>query len=225
MSASRIIIFNPDRTKYLVGKESYFISNINSITDDMKIYIDTLFSRKVKKIKDHNDKHEIDFYSKRLKVFLGNKEIMKIVNENSDSTRITFGDIRYKKIGNQIYSYTVPQYVPKGSYLSFPGGQPSTSNSDSSCALRELHEETNIDLTKEPYNIHKLKNTNKTRKHYLMFYYILNSEEYTHALDDIKIKNNCSHAELHDLQFVNATRSLSINAIKNLRKTRKLLPN
>ena len=62
MAASRIIIFNPDETKYLVGKESYFISNIKDISVDMQFFMDTLFSRRIQKIKSPNDKDEINYY-------------------------------------------------------------------------------------------------------------------------------------------------------------------
>jgi len=225
MSASRIIVFSPDGKKYLVGRESYFISNIKSITLDMKLFIDILFSRKVEKVKSHNDRDEVTFYTKKIKVLLKNKDIMNIVKQNSKSTRITFGDILYKEINNQIFSYTIPQYVPYGTLLSFPGGQPSTKNSDMSCAIREFREETGIDLEKSPYSIDKLINTKNMRGHYIMFYYILNSEEYKSALQDIKEKNNSSHAELHDLQFTDNLNILSVNAFRNIRKTRKHMQN
>ncbi|NBP66535.1 MAG: hypothetical protein EBU66_18050 [Bacteroidetes bacterium] len=58
-----------------------------------------------------------------------------------------------------------------------------------------------------------------------MFYYILNSEEYKSALQDIKEKNNSSHAELHDLQFTDNLNILSVNAFRNIRKTRKHMQN
>jgi ADP-ribose pyrophosphatase YjhB (NUDIX family) len=223
MGASRIIIFSPDKTKYLVGRESFFISNIPSINVDMKAYMDILFSRKIEKVKDHNDKNEVEFYTRKLNVLLKNKEIMSIVKEHANSNRITFGDIRYKKINNQLFSYTIPQYVPVSTPLSFPGGQPYSHNSDMSCAIREFHEEAGIDLTKPPYSIDKLTNTKKMRGNYIMFYYILNNEEYSYALNDIKTKNKSAQAELHDLQFTNNLNNLSINARKNIRKTRKIM--
>jgi hypothetical protein len=97
MSASRIIVFNPDQSKYLVGKESYFITNIKDITNEMKHTLDILFTRQVNKIKEHNDYDEIKFYTKQLQVLHKNNSIMKIIRKYSYSERITFGDIKYKK--------------------------------------------------------------------------------------------------------------------------------
>ena len=134
MAASRIIIFNPDETKYLVGKESYFISNIKDITVDMQFFMDALFSRRIQKIKSHNDKDEINYYTKKIPILVKNNAIMKIIKDHSDSTRITFGDIRYKTIDSHVYSYTLPQYLPTDIKYSFPGGQPSNANTDTTCA-------------------------------------------------------------------------------------------
>jgi len=221
MAASRIIIFNPDETKYLVGKESYFISNIKDISVDMQFFMDTLFSRKIQKIKSPNDKDEINYYTKKISILLKNNAIMKIIKTHSDSTRITFGDIRYKIIDSHIYSYTLPQYLPRDIKYSFPGGQPSNANTDTSCALRELYEETGIDLRDKPYDIRKLIDTGKINRSYKLFYYILNNIEYKRALQDIQAKNKSGKAELHDLQFIDKTALLSRRAYMNFKKMHK----
>ena len=223
MSASRIIVFNPDKTKYLVGQESYFITNIGELTNEIKHTIDILFTRRVNKIKDHIDPDEIKYYSKQIRALYKNKDIMKIIKVHSYSNRITFGDIRYKKLDNHIYSYTIPQYVPRGTQYSFPGGQPSKTNTDTSCAIREVWEETGINLKGPSYDIKRLIDSGETRGLYKLLYYVLDEDEYTHALNDIKKKNMAFQAELHDLRFVDILASLSRDAKRNLKRvTRKL---
>lgn len=224
MSASRIIVFNPDKSKYLVGKESYFITNIKDITNEMRHTFDILFTRQVNKVKDHNDSDEIKFYTKQLNILYKNNSIMKIIRKYSYSDRITFGDIKYKKINNHIYSYTIPQYVPRGSHYSFPGGQPSNSNTNISCAVRELWEETGINLKSKSYDIKRLIDSEEILNGYKLMYYILDENEYTNALNDIKRKNNSSQAELHDLRFIDIITKLSIDAKRNLKRvTRKIM--
>jgi hypothetical protein len=55
-------------------------------------------------------------------------------------------------------------------------------------------------------------------------YYILDEDEYTNALNDIKKKNNSSQAELHDLRFIDIITKLTIDAKRNLKRvTRKIM--
>jgi ADP-ribose pyrophosphatase YjhB (NUDIX family) len=223
MSASRVIIFNPSGTHYLVGKESRFITNIKDISNEMKTFINILFRRKVSSFKGHNNKAEIRYYSKQLKVLYKNSEIINIIKKysNSNNPRITFGDIKYIKVDNQIYSYTIPQFVLKNTPYSFPGGQPSANDTDISCGLRELYEETGINLKREPYDLNNLIDKNVYHGIYKIFYYILNDDEYTQAINDINEKNNDPHSELHDLRFITNQSRISTNAAKNLKRVHK----
>jgi 8-oxo-dGTP pyrophosphatase MutT (NUDIX family) len=222
MSASRIIIYSPDQTKVLVGRESYFISNLKDITSEMRHYMDILFTRKVKSHVSHNDVAEMRYYSKKVKALQKNRGIMSIIRKHSDSNRITFGDIHSREIDGEIYSYTIPQYLPRGIRYSFPGGQPLKTNSNRSCALRELYEETGIDLMSAPYNVSKLINSGVKRSIYNMLYYILDDTEYDRALSDISDKNASSKAELHDLRFIHvgSEKTLSKNGRRNLKTLR-----
>lgn len=222
MSASRIIIFNPGKTMYLVGKESYFLKNIKELTVDMQIALDIMFSRK---IKIQNDLNEVSYYRKKLIELHNNVDIMKIVSKYSLTNRITFGDIRYTTINDEIFSYTLPQYVPKKTPYSFPGGQAKKSNSNMACALRELYEETGIDLNTKPYSIKKLINTNIKNGSYKLIYYIMDKDEYKNALLDIERKNKSPQAELHDLRFVSISKnisSISMKQYRNLTRKRKI---
>ena len=211
---SRIIILNPNQTKYLVGKESYFIKNNPDISDSVKKEMELLFTRKINNPKESSDPDEIKYYSHKLRDI---KDVVK--------GRITFGDIRYTEIDSQWYSYTYPQYVPDGRPFSFPGGKPKQRNTNITCALRELYEETGIDLTKKPYSLTKLIDNDIIHNNYKATYYITDKDEYKNMLSDIHIKNRSPNAELHELQFININvPNVSINSIreyKSLRITRK----
>jgi hypothetical protein len=212
MSASRIIIFNPGKTKYLVGRESYFLKNIKELTVDMQIILNIMFSRKIKV---ENDSTEISYYSKQIIDLESNTDIMNIVSKFSLENRVTFGDIHYTNIDNQLYSYTLPQYVPKKTPYSFPGGQPKQGNTNISCAKRELYEETGLE-------IENLIHTNIQTPGYKLVYYILNKDEYAKALLTIESKNKSPQAELHDLKFINISKKISNISLKQYRSlTRK----
>ena len=209
-NASRIIILNPSKTKYLVGKESYFIKNKPGISDHTKKEMEILFMRKIKDSvsKDTSNPAEIKYYSKQLDAI---KDIV--------SGRITFGDIRYIEIDSQWYSYTIPQYVPEDTPFSFPGGQPKRTNSNTTCAVREFYEESGIDLTKEPYSLTKLLDTGSTNGNYIILHYVADEKEYAHMLSDIEKKNKSPNAELHCLQFVDIhSGEVSPTARHNYRK-------
>lgn len=193
--ASRIIVFNPTCTKVLVGKESYF-------------YRKHIFTRKVNRPKSPTDKDEIDYYSKKIRLYKGVK-----------SKRLTFGDIRYIKKGHQWYSYTILQYVPTGTPFSFPGGKPKLTNSDTSCALRELYEETGV------RNVTKLVDTKLNVDVYKILYYIPNETEYLKILSDIQAKNKSQNAELHSLRFIDINSPLSSNIRNITRKVKRFLVN
>jgi atypical dual specificity phosphatase len=199
-SASRILIFNPAKTEYLVGKESYFIKNKPGLSEDTKKELEVLFMRKVHKPKDSTDPDEIAYYATLL------KKIKWIVKG-----RITFGDIRYTKINDKWYSYTIPQYVPDGTPFSFPGGQPKATNTNASCGARELVEETGIDSI-------NIVDTDTKRGNYKILYYVPNETEYKEILSKIAAKNKSPYAELHSLQFVPIHSSkISRNAAANYR--------
>ena len=208
-SASRIIVFNPTRTKYLVGKESYFIMNKPGLSEDIKKELEILFTRKVTKEKESNDPDEIAYYGSLIHRIQG-KGIVK--------GRITFGDIRYIKVNSQWYSYTIPQYVPDETPFSFPGGQPKATNTTASCGVRELFEETGI-------KANNLIDTHTKRGNYRILYYVPNEKEYKQILLKIAAKNESPYAELHSLQFVPIDKSkISSTAAANyraLRLTRK----
>lgn len=202
-SASRTIIFNPTKTKYLVGKESYFIKNKPGLSEDMKKELEVLFTRKVTGPKESNDADEIAYYADALKKIKG---IVK--------GRITFGDIRYTNVNSKWYSYTIPQYVPEGTPFSFPGGQPKATNTNASCGARELSEETGIDSI-------NLIDTYTKRGNYKILYYVPNETEYKQILLKIAAKNKSPYAELHSLQFVPIQSSkISNNAAANYRALR-----
>ena len=199
VNPSRIIIFNPSKTKCLVGKESYFIKNSPQISHDEKKKMEMVFTRKIRKPKESTDLIEVKYFSEKLH---HSKDHVK------KGQRITFGDIRYVDIDSKWYSYTYPQYVPEGTPFSFPGGQPKAQNiTNTTCALRELYEETGIDLTKEPYSPTKLIDTNTKDNSYKIMYYITNEKEYKAMLSDIARKNKSPQAELHDLQFISVGNS------------------
>jgi hypothetical protein len=200
INPSRIIIFNPSQTKYLVGKESYFIKNSPHVANDEKKKMEIFFTRKIRNPKESTDPVEVKYFSEKLDDIKG-----------LSKGRITFGDIRYVDIDSKWYSYTYPQYVPEGTPFSFPGGQPKAQNiTNTTCALRELYEETGIDLTKEPYSPTKLIDTNTKRNSYKIMYYIANEKEYKAMLSDIARKNRSPQAELHDLQFISVGNSRRI---------------
>lgn len=201
-SASRIIIFNPTRTHYLVGKESYFIKNKPGLSEDTKKQLETLFTRKVNnaKPKESNNPEEIAYYGRQVDKIKG---VVK--------GRITFGDIRYTRVGAQWYSYTIPQYVPDGTPFSFPGGQPKSTNTNISCAKRELFEETGIRCT-------SLIDIDRSRAHYKLLYYVPDENEYKQFLLDIHAKNKNPYAELHSLQFIPIqSPKVSDTALRNYR--------
>lgn len=210
-SASRIIVFNPTRTKYLVGKESYFIRNKPGLSEDTKKELEILFTRKVTKEKESNDPDEIAYYATVL---------TRIKAKGIVKGRITFGDIRYAKIDSRWYSYTIPQYVPDGTPFSFPGGQPKLTNTTASCGLRELFEETGIEAN-------NLIDTHTNRGNYRILYYVPNEKEYKQILLKIAAKNKSPYAELHSLQFVpihgskvSSTAAANYRTLRFTRKTR-----
>ena len=209
--SSVVILFNPSKTEFLVGKESYWITNIKSLDQKDKGTIDTLFSRPVKGHLSHDDVDEVAYYKGQVAAFKHHPLMDKMRPlSKSQPPRITFGDIKYKKKGGQWYSFTIPQYLPIDSLPNFPaGGIKANANSElATSAIREFYEEAGIDLLKEPFSVSRLIDSGIDESGYRIFYYITNEAEYLEAQANITTKNLNSFAEIHELEFVNVNKKI-----------------
>lgn len=219
-----VIFFDPTQRQFLVGKESYFITNIKTLTKDELKIIDTIFSRKVASRLSYNDPGEMSYYKEKLIEFKSN-QIMDKIKPLSEShpPRITFGDIKYKQKDGVWYSYTIPQYLPAGSKPNFPAGgrKEGVNISVKDTAAREFYEESGIDLSKEPFDISKLTDTGLQGSKYRIYTYVSTEEEFEEAQSNIHAKNLNSYAEVHDLEFVSTRANIANYARKQFGKFTK----
>jgi hypothetical protein len=217
VKSSVVIFFDPTQKKFLVGKESSWITNIKTMNKEDLKTIYEIFSRKVSKKLDYNDLGEISFYKEKLLEFKTHP-LMNKIKPLSESTppRLTFGDIKYKEINGIWYSYTIPQFLPAGSKSNFPaGGRKHGINASlHDTASREFYEETGINLKETPYDISKLKDSGIQQSGYRIFTYLPSEEEYKEACSNIYSKNLNGYAELHNLEFVNTNTLIATHARK-----------
>jgi len=219
-----VIFFDPTQRQFLVGKESYFITNIKTLSKEELKIIDTMFSRKVDKELSYNDPGEMSYYKGKLIEFKGSPVMNKIKPlSESHPPRITIGDIKYKQKDGVWYSYTTPQYLPAYSKPNFPaGGRKEGINlSVKDTAAREFHEESGIDLSKEPFDISKLTDTGLQGSKYRIFTYTPTEEEFKEAQSNIHAKNLNSYAEVHDLEFVSTRANIASYARRQFGKFTK----
>ena len=216
-----VIMFNPDQTLFLVGKETKWISEIDSLKDSDKQRLRSIFSRHIAAPLEYNDPGEIAYYSEQVPILLMDPMI-SIINSAAETTpaRITFGDIEYKRNSAGQYSFVRPRYLPKYREYKFPGGgKKAIDITLTHTALREFFEETGIDLTSAPYNQSKLIDTGNSSGGYRIFYYITNEAEFLQANAHIVAKNVSVNAELHDLRFIRANYKISNKSLLQLSKT------
>jgi len=220
--SSVVIFFDNDQRRFLVGKESSWVTNIDLDADQLKI-IDNLFSRKVHGDLRYNDPGEMGYYKSQLHEFKRSRVMDKIKPlAQHHPPRITFGDIKYKKRGGHLYSYTTPQFLPAGSKPNFPaGGSKHMNGSLKDTAVREFLEETGIDLKKEPFDISKLIDTGLEASGYRIFVYVPTEAEFLEASANITSKNLDGYAELHDLEFVSTKTNIATHARKQFGKFTK----
>ena len=205
-----VILFNHDKTEFLVGKESQWIRDIPGLSSAHLDFIRNIFSRLVQNEKSHDDPVELAYYNGQLQKFLNNDEIMGILNNLSETqpARITFGDIKYKRSeSGKCYSYTNPQYLPKGRQVNFPRGgiKEGVDSTLKDAAWREFFEESGVNLKVYPFDINKLIDSGISNKGYQIFYYEPTNQEELEARANIAAKNMSNNAELHELEFVKIT--------------------
>lgn len=216
-----VIMFNPDQTLFLVGKESRWISEIDDIKNTNKQRLRSVFSRPVVAPLEYNDPGEIAFYTQQVSIFQMDPMVSSI-NTYAETTpaRITFGDIEYGKNLTGFYSFVKARYLPKDSKYKFPGGGKKTIDVTlTHTALREFFEESGIDLTSPPFDQSRLIDTGNSSGGYRIFYYITNEAEYLQALAHIAAKNVSSSAELHDLRFIRTNYKISGKSALQYSKT------
>ena len=219
-----VIFFDPTQRQFLVGKESSWITNIDSLSKDDRKIINTLFQRKVAKHLAYNDPGEISYYKEKLIEFKRNPVMDKIKPlSESHPPRITFGDIKYKEKDGVWYSYIIPQFLPANSKLNFPAGgrKHGINSSIKETAAREFYEESGIDLSKEPYDLTKLTDAGLQESGYRIFSYIPTEEEFKEAQSNIHAKNLNSFAEVHDLEFVSTKTKIATHARRQFGKFTK----
>jgi hypothetical protein len=218
VSSSVVIMFNPNQTLFLVGKESKWVRDIPSISEDEKAFIRETFSRSLPNITEKNDTLEISYYRSQIPTFMENEDIMSKIRHESDGDRVTFGDIEYKGLA----SFTRPRFLQRGQPFKFPGGGlKSEADHDDlrATAIREFREETGIHLDTTPFQPDRLIDTGLSSNGYQIFYYITNENEFSVAEDMIRAKNLDAYAELYELQFIRTTYKISDKAREQYKKT------
>jgi ADP-ribose pyrophosphatase YjhB (NUDIX family) len=216
-----VIMFNPDQTLFLVGKETKWISEIDSLKESDRRNIRSLFSRYTVAPLEYNDPEEIAYYSQQISIFLTNPVLSNInMYVETKPARITFGDIEYGKNSKGSYSFVRPRYLPKDRQYKFPGGGKKPIDTTlTHTALREFFEETGIDLTSAPYDQTRLLDTGNTSGGYRIFYYVTNEAEFLQAVAHIAAKNVSPSAELHDLKFIRTNYKISSKSVLQFSKT------
>ena len=219
-----VIFFDPTQRQFLVGKESYFVTNIETLSKADRELIDTIFQRKVASHLAYNDPGEMSYYKEKLREFKSSQVMDKIKPlSESHPPRITFGDIKYKKKDGLWYSYTIPQYLPAGSIANFPAGgrKQGVNSSIKETAAREFYEESGIDLSKHPYDLSKLTDAGLQESGYRIFTYVPTEEEFKEAQSNIHAKNLNGYAEIHNLEFISTKAKIANHARKQFGKFTK----
>jgi len=224
VNSAVVIFFDPTQRQFLVGKESSWVTNIKTLSRADRQIIDTMFQRKVAKELAYNDPGEMSYYKEKLIEFK-RSPVMDQIKPLSEShpPRITFGDIKYKEKDGVWYSYTIPQYLTAGSKPNFPaGGRKHGRNSSiKETAASELHEESGINLLKEPFNLTKLTDTGLQQSGYRIFTYVPTEEEFKEAQSNINAKNLNGFAEVHALEFVSTKTMIATHARRQFAKFTK----
>lgn len=212
-----VIMFNPDQTLFLVGKESKWVSDIESLTPNEKSFIRRTFSRAATSPIAHDNPEEIAYYITQVPLLAANADIMEKIKTLAESSRITFGDIDDRRG----ISSTKPRFLPIGRPYKFPGGgmKVGTDSKLHDTAVREFKEETGIDLTLTPFDLAKLIDTGVTSDGYEVFHYTTDNAEFAAAHAAIATKNIDTNAELHDLRFMSTQRQIKESARTQYAKT------
>jgi hypothetical protein len=219
-----VIFFDPTQRQFLVGKESSWVTNIESLSKADRQVINTMFQRKVKSHLAYNDPGEMSYYKEKLIEFKGTPVMDKIKPlSESHPPRITFGDIKYKQKDGVWYSYTIPQYLPAGSIRNFPAGgrKHGINSSIKETAAREFYEESGIDLSKHPYDLSKLTDLGLQESAYRIFIYIPSEEEFKEAQSNIHAKNLNGYAEVHSLEFISTKAKIANHSRRQFGKFTK----
>jgi hypothetical protein len=219
-----VIFFDPTQRKFLVGKESSYITNIDTLSKADFDIIHSMFTRKVSSHLAHNDPGEISYYKEKIIEFKRSPVMDKIKPlSESHPPRITFGDIKYRQKDGAWYSYTTPQFVAAGSIANFPAGgkKQGVNSSIKDTAAREFYEESGIDLSKDPYDISKLIDAGLQDSGYRIFTYLPTEEEFKEACSNIHAKNLNGYAEVHDLEFVSTRAKIANHSRRQFGKFTK----
>ena len=216
-TSSVVIMFNPDQSLFLVGKESKWVADIDSLSAGDKAFLRATFSRAVPAPVRHDDPAEIAYYRGQIPLLEANASIMAEVAPLAESPRITFGDIE-NRAG---VTYTKPRFLPAGRPYKFPGGgmKAGTDASLHDAAVREFREESGIDLTQAPFDLAKLTDTGMVSDGYQVFHYTTDAGEFAAAQAAIAAKNIDANAELHDLRFLSTQRQIKNSARTQYTKT------
>jgi ADP-ribose pyrophosphatase YjhB (NUDIX family) len=210
-------MFNPDRSLFLVGKESKWVSDIDSLTAGDKAFLRATFSRASADRVRHDDPAEIAYYIGQIPLLEANASIMAEVTRLAESPRLTFGDIENR----DGITYTKPRFLPREKPYKFPGGgmKAGTDASLYDTAVREFREESGIDLTQAPFDLAKLIDTGMVSDGYQVFHYTTDAGEFAAAQAAIAAKNIDANAELHDLRFLSTQRQIKNSARTQYTKT------
>lgn len=216
-TSSVVIMFNPDQSLFLVGKESKWVADIEALTADDKTFLRATFSRAVPAQVNHDDPAEIAYYRGQIPLLAANASIMAKIATLAESPRITFGDIE-NRAG---VTYTKPRFLPAGRPYKFPGGgiKAVIDANLHDAAVREFREESGIDLTQAPFDLAKLTDTGMVSDGYQVFYYTTDAGEFAAAQAAIAAKNIDANAELHDLRFLSTQRQIKNSARTQYTKT------
>ena len=236
-SAAVVILFNQNGTEFLVGHESQWVTEIPELDSKDRKEIWQMFSRKVANPKDathnvahnvanqgsHCDPDEVAYYKTQIHEFLKSRVMDKVKPVAASlPPKITFGDIKYKKRNGVLYSFTIPQYLPSGSVPNFPAGglKKGVNTNIKAAGVREFYEETGIDLSKEPFDLNKLKDLEAVSSGYHIYTYETNDAEYKEAYSNITAKNLNPCSELHGLEFISTRARIAPHARKQYRVLR-----
>ena len=215
ITRATVIIFNNTMTKVLAGKESKWATNTKIMPQKD---VDTLIAL----FKD-TDSRSTDIYQDR-EYYKGQiakipSSIIAQIDKRSEDhpPRITFGDIKYNELANGTrISETRPVYLPRSAPLSFPGGGKDDKETLRDAALRELKEETQIDLSLVPFDSTRLIDTGYNDETYQIFYYIALPEEESEIERLIALKNQDAYSELHELQMTDVKNIIFQKAYRQL---------
>jgi ADP-ribose pyrophosphatase YjhB (NUDIX family) len=211
ITRAAVIIFNNTMTQVLAGKESKWATNTNIMPQEDVTTLIGLFTHE-NSTDDYDS--EMAYFTQQISL-IPQEIIDQIALVSGDSPpRITFGTIKNLKegLGNE----TRPRYLPKGSQASFPGGGANPGETLQNACVRELQEETGIDLTAAPFDLAKLRDSGRDDGTYRVFFYVMSPEEDIMALERIAEKNQSSYAELHQLEFIDVGSIVNPKAIRQL---------